>query len=91
MNSFIVWFAALPWSEALALCILFSAVVSAIVWGAVAYFDPLRAELRAIRRKRRKERQIIISAQELARHRQECSVQTSRAFMRAYRESSGIR
>lgn len=61
-----------------------------------AWRDPLKVELRAIRRKRRRERKILarsralITAHELARHREDCSVQTSRAFMRAFRETHGL-
>ena len=91
----------IPWTwetMPLSTALIFACCLFLILIFAFLLWDKWRhgSELRAIRRKRRRERRLIaqtrqlITARELAKRRVECSVQTSRAFMRAFRETHEV-
>lgn len=58
-----------------------------------AHRDPVQVELRAIRRKRRQEKKLLtqtralIKHRDLAKHRVDTSLRTTRAFISAYRQT----
>lgn len=80
------WYIGLSISAATAIaCLIFMAFCFLTIL-VIAYFAPRKVEMRQIRRRRRKDRQIRISAQELQKRREEVDVRVSRGFMKAYRE-----
>lgn len=81
MNHDLDWLPCVMWCV-VGLFLICVAVIALVVW-----LDPLKVEIRQIKRRRRKERRIVISARELAKHREDVSVQTSRGFMAAFRET----
>lgn len=80
------WYIGLSISAATAIGFLIFMAFCLLTILAIAYFAPLKVEMRQIRRRRRKDRQIRISAQELQKRREEVDVRVSRGFMKAYRE-----
>jgi hypothetical protein len=91
----------IPWSwetMPLSTAVIFAVALFLVLILLFLAWDKWRnnSELRAIRRRKRRERKILarsralITAREIAKRRVECSVRTSRAFMRAFRETHEV-
>lgn len=81
------WYLTLSWQWALLDALLFFFAIAGLFACLFSYFDERKVEMRRIQKRRRRELAIRISAQELAKHREDIDVRVSRGFMAAFKET----
>jgi hypothetical protein len=83
MKTFAAWWASLSWCQSMASLFIAFLVSCAICIGWMWWRDPIRVEIRQIKRRKH---HIYVANAELAKYREDINVRVSRGFLRAMRD-----